>query len=98
MKIDKEGNVLPPKPPAEPTGIKCYKCKEGELVIRQSKKGPFLGCGRFPKCRTIVSFQKLEELKKLQEEGKWPPETLEQADEMLGRKKAKTAAATTKTK
>ena len=89
LKIDKEGNVLPPKPPPEPTGIKCYKCKDGELVIRQSKKGPFMGCGRFPKCRTIISIKELEHLKQLQSEGKWPPETWEEADEILGRKKAR---------
>jgi DNA topoisomerase-1 len=88
LKIDKEGNVLPPKPPPEPTGIKCYKCKDGELVIRQSKKGPFMGCGRFPKCRTIISIKELEHLKQLQSAGKWPPETWEEADEILGRKKA----------
>jgi DNA topoisomerase-1 len=89
LKLDKQGNVLPPKPPAEPTGIKCHKCKQGELVIRQGKKGPFLGCGRFPKCRTIVSYKQLDMLKKLQSEGQWPPETVEQADELLGRKKTK---------
>jgi len=89
LKLDKEGNVLPPKPPAETTGIKCHKCKSGELVIRQSKKGPFMGCGRFPKCRTIISIKQLDHLKQLQSEGKWPPETIEQADEILGRKKAK---------
>ncbi|MHC4439585.1 MAG: type I DNA topoisomerase [Planctomycetota bacterium] len=87
LKLDKEGNVLPPKPPAEPTGVKCYKCKDGELVIRQGKKGPFMGCGRFPKCRTIISIKQLDHLKKLQSEGQWPPETIEQADELLGRKK-----------
>jgi DNA topoisomerase-1 len=89
--VDKDGNVLPPKPPPEPTGIKCYKCKDGELVIRQSKKGPFMGCGRFPKCRTIISIKQLDHLRELQAEGKWPPETWEEADEMLGRKKAKKA-------
>jgi len=89
LKIDKQGNVLPPKPPPEPTGIKCYKCKDGELVIRQSKKGPFLGCGRFPKCKTIISIKELDHLKQLQSAGKWPPETWEQADQILGRKKAK---------
>jgi len=89
LKLDKEGNVLPPKPPAEPTGVKCYKCKSGELVIRQSKKGPFMGCNRFPKCRTIISVKQLDHLKQLQSEGKWPPETIEQADVLLGRKKAK---------
>lgn len=92
LKLDKQGNVLPPKPPAKPTGIKCHKCKQGELVIRQGKKGPFLGCGRFPKCRTIISYKQLDNLKQLQSEGKWPPETIEQADELLGRKKSKEAA------
>ncbi|MBN2137595.1 MAG: type I DNA topoisomerase [Sedimentisphaerales bacterium] len=88
LSLGKDGNPLPPKPPPEPTGIKCYKCKEGELVIRQSKKGPFMGCGRFPKCRTIISIKQRDHLKELQSAGKWPPETWEEADEMLGRKKS----------
>jgi DNA topoisomerase-1 len=87
LKIDKEGNVVPPKPPAEPTGIRCYKCEKGELVVRQSKKGPFLGCNKFPKCRTIISFKQLDNLKELQRKGVWPPKTLEQADQLLGRGK-----------
>jgi len=89
LNIDKDGNVLPPKPPPEPTGLKCYKCKDGELVIRQGKKGPFLGCGRFPKCRTIISIKELDRLKKLQAEGNWPPKTFEEADQILGRKEAR---------
>ena len=96
LNIDKDGNIQPPKPPPEPTGVKCHKCKQGELVIRQSKKGAFLGCNRFPKCRTIVSIKQLENLKQLQSEGKWPPETTEQADKILGRKKAKKARKFTK--
>ncbi|MHC4120146.1 MAG: type I DNA topoisomerase [Planctomycetota bacterium] len=92
LKLDKEGNVLPPKPPAEPTGVKCYKCKEGELVIRQGKRGPFMGCNRFPKCRTIISIKQLDNLKELQTTGKWPPATHEEADELLGRKKPKAKA------
>lgn len=89
LNLDREGNVLPPKPPAEPTGITCHKCKKGELVIRQSKRGPFMGCNRFPRCRTIVSIKQKESLLQLQSDGKWPPETLEEADQMLGRKKTK---------
>ncbi len=90
MKLDKEGNAVPPPPPPEPTGITCHKCKKGELVVRQSKRGPFLGCNRFPRCRTIVSGKMTDNLKELQKEGKWPPETIEEADEILGRnKKAK---------
>ena len=88
QQIDKEGNILPPKPPPEPSGIRCYKC-ERDLVIRQSKRGPFLGCSGFPKCRTIISIKELDSLKKLQAEGTWPPKTYEEADELLGRKKKK---------
>ena len=73
VKMDKEGKPLPPAPPPEPTGLKCYKCKAGELVIRQSKRGPFMGCNKFPRCRTIVSIKKLDELKALQERGKMAP-------------------------
>ena len=95
LKLDGQGNPLPPKAPPKPSGIRCYKC-EGELVIRESKKGPFLGCGRFPKCRTIISIKQLDHLKELQEKGVWPPKTYEEADKLLGRKKTtgqkKTAA------
>lgn len=92
LKLDKQGNVLPAKAPPEPTDIICHKCKNGRLVIRQSKKGPFLGCSRFPRCKTIVNIKQLEHLKQLQSTGKWPPETLEQAEQILGRKKDKKAA------
>jgi DNA topoisomerase-1 len=99
LKMDKEGNPLPPKPPAEPTGIKCHKCKTGELVIRQSKRGPFLGCNKFPKCRTIVSMQKLDELKTLQAEGKWPPSDIEEAQKIVSVKsETKKTPKKTKTK
>ena len=83
VKMDKEGNPLPPKPPAEPSGLKCHKCKTGELVIRQSKRGPFLGCNKFPRCRTIVSMKKIDELKALAADGKWPPATEEEAKKIL---------------
>lgn len=89
--LDKEGNPLPPKAPPTPTGVKCYKCKSGELVVRESKRGPFMGCNKFPRCRTIISHKKLDELKQLQAEGLWPPDTWEKADEILGRTKSKTA-------
>jgi len=99
QKLDKEGNPLPPKAPPKPSGVRCYKC-EGDLVIRESKRGPFLGCGRFPKCRTIISMKQLDHLKELQSAGTWPPATTEEADEMLGRKKkaATTKAAAPRTK
>lgn len=89
LKLDKQGNPLPPRKSPEPTGIKCYKCKEGELVVREGKRGPFLGCNRFPKCRTIISIKQLDHLKQLQSIGQWPPETIEQANRILGRRKPK---------
>lgn len=99
LNLDKDGNIKPPKAPPEPTGITCHKCKQGELVIRQSKRGPFLGCNRFPRCRTIVSIKQVDELKKLQAEGNWPPKTLEETDELLGRdKKPATKKSKKKTK
>ena len=88
QQLDQQGNPLPPKAPPKPSGIKCYKCG-GELVIRESKRGPFLGCGKFPKCRTIISIKQLDHLKELQDKGVWPPKTYEEADELLGRTKKK---------
>lgn len=86
LKADKEGNPLPPAPPPTPTGIHCHKCKDGLFVVRQSKRGPFMGCSRFPRCRTIVSIKLLEKLKDLQEKGQWPPSDPAQVDEILERK------------
>jgi DNA topoisomerase-1 len=98
LRLDKDGNVLAGKAAPESTGIKCYKCKDGELVIRQSKKGPFLGCNKFPRCRTIISYSQLDKLKQLQSQGKWPPDTYEEADQILGRKKGKRAKKAGQTK
>ncbi len=60
INLDKEGRPLPPKPAPIPTGIKCDKCGEGALVLRGGKRGPWLGCNRFPKCRGMKSLAKLE--------------------------------------
>ena len=38
----------------------------------------------------------IEHLKQLQSEGKWPPQTLEEAEQILGRKKSKQTATTKK--
>lgn len=41
------------KPIIKFTGIKCPKCKEGQLVERRTRKGGklFYGCNKFPKCK-----------------------------------------------
>jgi DNA topoisomerase-1 len=93
LRLDKEGNPLPPKPKPESTGVRCYKCKDGELVIRKSKRGPFLGCNRFPRCRTIVNAKALDRLKELQARGEWPPKTADQVQAILDEFKSTKAAA-----
>lgn len=39
------------KPEPEKTGEICPECKEGELIIRSSRFGRFLGCNRYPNCK-----------------------------------------------
>jgi DNA topoisomerase I len=39
-------------PEPEHTGVTCETCGEGEMMKRWSKRGYFLGCSRYPKCKT----------------------------------------------
>jgi DNA topoisomerase I len=87
LRIGKDGQPMPKAPPAEPTGVKCHRCKTGEFVIRQSKRGPFMGCNKFPRCRTLLGIAHLDNLKKLQAEGKWPSKNQEELDAILGKDK-----------
>jgi len=58
INLDKEGNPLPPKPKPIPTTVKCEKCGS-PMLLRDSKRGPFLGCSSFPKCRALKGMKKL---------------------------------------
>jgi DNA topoisomerase-1 len=59
INLDKEGKPLPPKPKPITTTVKCEKCGN-PMLLRDSKRGPFLGCSSFPKCRAIKSVKKME--------------------------------------
>jgi DNA topoisomerase-1 len=59
INLDKEGNPLPPKAPPIKTTVKCDKCGS-PMLLRDSKRGPFLGCSSFPKCRSTKMMKKLE--------------------------------------
>jgi DNA topoisomerase-1 len=59
INLDKEGKPLPPKTPPIPTTIKCEK-DGGVLLLRDGKRGPWLGCKNFPKCRGMKSITKLD--------------------------------------
>jgi DNA topoisomerase I len=58
INLDKEGKPLPPKTKVM-TPIKCEKCGS-PMILRDSKRGPFLGCSSFPKCRATRQVAKLE--------------------------------------
>lgn len=46
------------KPLIEKIGVKCPKCKDGDIVVKRSKKGrKFFGCSNFPEC-DFVSWNK----------------------------------------
>jgi DNA topoisomerase-1 len=58
INLDKEGKPLPPKTKIV-TPVKCEKCGSA-MILRDSKRGPFLGCSSFPKCRATRQVAKLE--------------------------------------
>ena len=41
------------KVPAKSTGEACPQCGTGELVVREGRFGPFVGCSRYPECDYI---------------------------------------------
>lgn len=61
VKIDpKKGTVVPPKPPPLLIDLKCPKC-DAPLNMRRSKRGPWLSCSAFPKCRGRLGWSVVEE-------------------------------------
>ncbi len=52
-----EGNITPRK--LEDSGIACEKCGS-PMVVRNSRRGPFLACSGYPKCRNAMSFTRDE--------------------------------------
>ena len=60
VKLDpKKGTVVMPKPPPLLTKLVCPKC-EKPMNMRRSKRGPWLSCSGFPKCRGRLGWTKLE--------------------------------------
>jgi DNA topoisomerase I len=48
--LDKAGDEMVSYKAGIPTGEKCEKCGQGELLERISRHGFFLGCNRYPDC------------------------------------------------
>ncbi len=39
-------------------GETCPECKQGQLVMKRGRFGPFLGCNRYPECKYIKNIEK----------------------------------------
>ena len=51
-----------PAPPPEPAGVNCAKCGRA-MVVRSGRRGKFVACSGFPKCRQTMPIEKLEAAK-----------------------------------
>ncbi len=49
-----------PAPPPEQAGVNCAKCGRA-MVLRAGRRGKFVACSGFPKCRQTMPLEKLEE-------------------------------------
>jgi DNA topoisomerase-1 len=54
--------ALPPKEPPKEAGVACPKCGR-PMVIRAGKRGEFIACSGFPRCRNAMDMSKLDALK-----------------------------------
>ncbi|MHC5114467.1 MAG: DNA topoisomerase [Planctomycetota bacterium] len=60
VNLDRKGQVKYPAQPPVLTDLPCSKC-ESPLNVRRGKRGPWLGCSKFPKCKGRAAWSKLEE-------------------------------------
>jgi DNA topoisomerase-1 len=63
LNVDRNGGIKIPSVPPLVTDLKCDKCDK-PLNLRNGKRGPWLGCSAFPKCRGRGKWAPLEEGKK----------------------------------
>ena len=69
-----------PAPPPEEAGVACEKCSR-PMVIRDGRRGKFIACSGYPKCRNSKPIEKLEELRTEMEKSGTTVPTLAQAAE-----------------
>jgi len=60
INLDKKDRIKYPAPPPLLTELPCPKC-QSPLNLRRGKRGPWLGCSTFPKCRGRMAWTKVEE-------------------------------------
>ncbi len=63
VKLDrKKGTVVAPKVPPLTIDLPCPKC-DSPLNLRRSKRGPWLSCSKYPRCRGRLAWSAIEEPK-----------------------------------
>jgi DNA topoisomerase-1 len=60
VKLDRKGEVKPPGAPPLQVDLPCTKCGS-PLNLRRSKRGPWLSCSKYPKCRGRLGWKTLPE-------------------------------------
>ena len=60
INLDKKGFIKLPAPPPLLTDLPCPRCGSS-LYLRRGKRGPWLGCSTFPKCRGRSTWSKLDD-------------------------------------
>lgn len=66
VRLDKK-----PVPPPEQAGVNCEKCGR-PMLIRSGRRGKFVACSGFPRCRQTMPLERLEEAKAKAEAGGAP--------------------------
>ncbi|MGB2819424.1 MAG: type I DNA topoisomerase [Phycisphaerae bacterium] len=86
VNLDKSGCVKPLAAPPLQVDLPCPKCAS-PLNLRRSKRGPWLGCSKYPKCRGRVPWKSLPdenrkelELQLLNHEKQHPQPTIRRLD------------------
>jgi len=59
VNLDRKGFIKHPTPPPLEVDVPCPKCGS-RLNLRRSKRGPWLSCSKFPKCRGRMGWSKLD--------------------------------------
>jgi len=60
VNLDRAGHVKHPAAPPLQVDLPCPRC-QSPLNLRRSKRGPWLSCSKYPKCRGRLGFKTLEE-------------------------------------
>jgi DNA topoisomerase-1 len=63
VNLDRKGNLKHPAPPPLTVDVECTKCG-APMYLRRGKRGPWLSCSKFPKCRGRVGWTTLSEEKR----------------------------------